>query len=73
MKIKINRDYKEFIIDICVTLGIYQWITIIWQILEVTFDGWIQPSKTDSIIGFIITVLLWRLIRKWYVEKEDYK
>ena len=59
---------KEYIIDMCVVLGIYQLITATWRSLEWVFDGKIQPSTSDTVIGIILTVILWILIRKWYVK-----
>lgn len=68
--VKLNIKIKEYLIDVCVISGIFQWINIVWQSLEESFDGGIQPSISDSVIGLALTLILWLLIRKWYVTKE---
>lgn len=65
-----NKNIKQWIIDVLIWTGIFSWILSVWQLLEETFDGGIQQSISDSIIAAILVTLIWIQIRKLITVKE---
>lgn len=65
-----NKNIKQWIIDVLMWTGIFSWILSVWQLLEETFDGGIQQSISDSIIAAILVTLIWIQIRKLITVKE---
>lgn len=67
---KNNINYlKEYVIDLCIWSGLFELLNLLWQELEILFDGGIQPSISDSVIGIILVTLLWLKIKKWIEMK----
>ncbi len=46
-------------------------IDIIWKILEILFDGGVQESISDTIIGFAFVITLYVLIKAFRIMKGD--
>lgn len=60
---RVKRFMKTFILTWFITLGIYVSIDVCWQLLEVVFYGSVRPDIADSIVGFILTVLIFDRLR----------
>lgn len=45
------KKYKIFLLEYLTYAGLIVTINMIWGILEIIFDGGIQPSISDTIIG----------------------
>nr|DAN05367.1 MAG TPA: hypothetical protein [Caudoviricetes sp.] len=65
-----NKNIKQWIIDVLIWTGIFSWISSVWQLLEETFEGGIQQSISDSIIAVILVTFIWIQIRKLITIKE---
>lgn len=65
-----NKNIKQWIIDVLIWTGIFSWILSVWQLLEETFNGGIQQSISDLIIAAILVTLIWIQIRKLITVKE---
>lgn len=68
---KIIKDLKTYILDMCLIGGLSTILKLIWDKLEMTFDGGVQTSNADTVIAIVLIVILWSYIRKWIVIKED--
>lgn len=55
---KLKSSFKRFLIIWFLTLGIYITITIIWGLAEMKIYGHTRPNDIDSIVTFILTVLI---------------
>lgn len=64
------KDLRMFVIDVLTILGLETLIKIIWDSLEIAYDGGIQVSISDSVIGFVLAGVLWWNIRKWISIKD---
>jgi hypothetical protein len=62
-----------FAIDVLTILGLETLIKSLWDYLEITYDSGIQVSTSDSVIGFMLTLVLWWNIRKWISIKDKVK
>jgi hypothetical protein len=63
---KDNINYlKEYIIDLSIWAGLFELLNLLWQRLEIWFDGGIQPSISDSVIGVILVTIIWLKIKEW--------
>ena len=56
---------KRYITDVIILTGLYTLLKALWSALEQIYDGGVQVSISDSIIGVILATLLWLEIRKW--------
>lgn len=65
-----NKNIKQWIIDVLIWTGIFSLILNVWQLLEENFDGGIKQSISDSIIAVILVTLIWIQIRKLITIKE---
>lgn len=63
--------FKQYIIDTAVISGLVMWLKIIWDVLEIAFDGGIQESISDSVIAVIFILIIWMQVRKWFVIRES--
>ncbi|ACQ55149.1 hypothetical protein CF055_10590 [Clostridium botulinum] len=61
---------KRYITDVLIINGLCLILKLLWDYLEIIFDGGIQESISDSIIAFILVTLLWWNIRKWVNIKD---
>ncbi|NFM56647.1 hypothetical protein FDB98_06685 [Clostridium botulinum] len=61
---------KRWVIDVLIVDGLFLILKLLWDWLEVIFDGGIQESISDSIIACILVTLLWWNIRKWVNIKD---
>jgi hypothetical protein len=59
-----------YVIDVLTIFGLETFIKLVWDYLENTYDGGIQVSTSDSVIAFILTLVLWWNIRKWIIIKD---
>ena len=56
---------KKYITDVLVVNGLILILKLLWDQLEITFDGGVQESISDSVIALILVMLIWWNIRKW--------
>lgn len=63
--------FKQYIVDMLVMSGLFMWLKIIWDALEITFDNGVKESISDSVIAAILIFIVWIQIRKWFVIKES--
>lgn len=59
------NNKKQYIIDVILIHGITLLLKMFWDGLEIIFDGGIQESFSDTVIAFILVLMLWIKIRKW--------
>lgn len=71
MKKEIINELKELAIDILIMSGMFYWLKIFWDNLELTFDGGIQVSISDSIIAVILVWLVWSRVKDWIQIKSE--
>ena len=56
---------KAILIDFILYAGILAIISVFWMLLEVMFDGGIQTSTSDSIVGVVLTFSLKANLYRW--------
>ena len=59
------NNIKQYIIDVLIINGITLILKMFWDGLEIVLDGGIQESCSDTVIAFILVLILWKEIRKW--------
>lgn len=65
------KEFKRYIVDVLIMSGLFAILKVLWDELEVLFDGGVQVSISDSVIAVILVFLLWIDIRKWIIIKKS--
>lgn len=66
-----SKYIKKYLVNILIILGIFEAIKYCWQILEIAFDGGVQPSISDSYMALFFTLIIWFQIKKWININEE--
>lgn len=68
-------NIKQYVINALIISGLLMWLKILWDALEIVFDGGIQESISDTVIASILILIIWNKIRKWFFinKSEDDK
>ena len=64
------NNIKLYIIDVLIINGITLILKMVWDGLEIVFDGGIQESCSDTVIAFVLVLILWMEIRKWIIVRS---
>ena len=59
------KSFKRYIVDALIMSGLFALLKLLWDELEILFDGGVQESISDSVIAVILVTILWVHIRKW--------
>ncbi|WP_238899346.1 hypothetical protein [Clostridium sp. YIM B02500] len=65
------KEFKRYIVDVLIMSGLFAILKVLWDELEILFDGGVQVSISDSVIAVILVLLLWIDIRKWIIIKKS--
>jgi hypothetical protein len=61
----VRHDIKLYAVRYLITIGLWSMVCLLWQGLEITLYGEIQPRKVDNIIGTIIAISIYLNVKQW--------
>lgn len=65
------KDRKKICISFLIWAGCQYVVAYVWSLLEKIMYGSIRVDDIDTIIGFLFSLALWKIVRGWYEWKDN--